>query len=89
MNLRYFIGQTSRTPSISYSDGEDSIEVDPQPYCFLKLGGTDSEKQFLDNHSAQDETELQRIPTCAVFHKSTSGRGAPHSFISELLSYLI
>ncbi|KAF9525089.1 potassium transporter [Crepidotus variabilis] len=81
MNLRYFIGQSSRTPSINFSDGEDSIDVDPQPYCFMKLGGPDSEKHRIDSQSLQVETELQRIPTCAVFHKTTSGRGVPHSFV--------
>jgi KUP system potassium uptake protein len=28
---------------------------------------------------------LARIPTCAIFHKLTTGRGVPHSFASEYL----
>lgn len=28
---------------------------------------------------------LARIPTCAVFHKFTTGRGVPHSFVSAYL----
>ena len=28
---------------------------------------------------------LARIPTCAVFHKLTHGRGVPHSFISAYI----
>lgn len=26
---------------------------------------------------------LARIPTCAIFHKLTTGRGVPHAFASE------
>lgn len=28
-----------------------------------------------------ERRELARIPTCAIFHKITEGRGVPHSFI--------
>lgn len=31
----------------------------------------------------QVKKPLARIPTCAIFHKLTTGRGVPHSFASE------
>lgn len=37
-------------------------------------------------HSPDDRSGLKvmaRIPTCAIFHKLTTGRGVPHTFISE------
>lgn len=35
--------------------------------------------------SEEERRELVRIPTCAVFHKLTIGRGVPHSFVGQYL----
>ena len=38
------------------------------------------------NASSDDKSSLKvmaRIPTCAIFHKLTTGRGVPHTFISK------
>jgi KUP system potassium uptake protein len=32
------------------------------------------------NDTNHEEMDVVRIPTCAVFHKITAGRGVPHSF---------
>lgn len=32
------------------------------------------------NYNTQMTTDLARIPSCAIFHKLTAGRGVPHSF---------
>jgi KUP system potassium uptake protein len=34
-----------------------------------------------DEGQAEEEHELVRIPTCAIFHKLSNGRGVPHTFI--------
>ena len=34
---------------------------------------------FIDDTN-QEEMDLVRLPTCAVFHKLTAGRGVPHAF---------
>lgn len=38
-----------------------------------------------DNHKSGLKV-MARIPTCAIFHKLTTGRGVPHTFISEFYS---
>ncbi|KAF8321383.1 potassium transporter [Cantharellus anzutake] len=43
------------------------------------LVDTNQELFFLDESSAS-AIQLPRIPTCAIFHKLTGGRGVPHSF---------
>lgn len=37
---------------------------------------------LLDEDTVHPRMLLPRLPTCAVFHKLTSGRGSPHSFYS-------
>jgi len=77
MNLRHFIGQTQKT-----SVEEDEIVADDRSeatYYFMKNTGI--EKKFDDDDSIDQKRELQRIPTCAVFHKIASGKGVPHTFV--------
>lgn len=40
---------------------------------------TDDSLTFVDDTN-QEEMDIVRLPTCAVFHKLTAGRGVPHSF---------
>lgn len=47
-------------------------------------GNSDAPSEASDSgHGHGHEVLLARIPTCAVFHKLTHGRGVPHSFVSE------
>ncbi|KAF9052418.1 potassium transporter [Hymenopellis radicata] len=54
-----------------------SDEDDLTTYYFMESLGT----IVPGGLSSQERKELVRIPTCAVFHKSTEGRGVPHSFV--------
>ena len=65
-----------RTP---VSETEDSIEEND-----VMLMEKDQELFFYDDTSTST-TQLARIPTCAIFHKLTSGRGVPHSFYGAFL----
>ena len=79
MNLRHFIGQTQKTPV-----EEDEIVADDRSeatYYFMK--NSVIEKKFDDDDSIDQKRELQRIPTCAVFHKIASGKGVPHTFVGQ------
>lgn len=82
MNLRHFIGQSQ---DVSDIDGDDDRDHDL--HYFLKNDKTAVEKEGLvDGNSVAvdlggDKKKLQRIPTCAIFHKIASGKGVPHTFI--------
>ncbi len=38
----------------------------------------------LPHDNANSTLELARLPTCAVFHRMTTGKGIPHSFTGNL-----
>lgn len=61
----------------------------PRDIKYYILEETKSPLQGLELDSAKASfRELARIPTCAIFHKFTIGRGVPHTFISEFYSHL-
>ena len=74
MNLRHFI---------QYGPGSDDkgeVEVEDDATLYYT---TDT---FLDGMSDVERKRLERIPSCAVFHKMTGGKGVPHTFIGMTLS---
>lgn len=42
-----------------------------------------------DRDGSKRIKELARIPTCAVFHNYTSGKGVPHSFVGKRPSCIL
>ncbi|KAH9480360.1 High affinity potassium transporter [Psilocybe cubensis] len=93
MNLRHFIHQTSKN---GHSLDDDSGSEDMSYYFLGKELPSDDAKfadeKHVDIHELQrgdgkidekhsEKKELQRIPSCAVFHKIASGPGVPHTFI--------
>lgn len=87
----------------SEDDDFDGVDVNsrhpPQTYYVLDYKNspetsqtaTIDEKVFQNGGSQgvgdMTKRELARIPTVAVFHKLTSGKGVPHSFISMSSSF--
>lgn len=72
------------------SDGP--TEVDAQPHVIIDdhrstvplyiLSRQESSDSDVGLRGAAVKKPLARIPTCAIFHKLTTGRGVPHSFAS-------
>ena len=69
MNLRHFIqhGDTD--------EKEGSVEVEDDATLYF------TSDTFLDGIPGIERKKLSRIPSCAVFHKVTGGKGVPHTFI--------
>lgn len=59
----------------------EEIDDDDSAYYYLP-----KEKQFAsqDRGLEVEKRDLARIPTMAIFHKLTVGRGVPHTFVGEL-----
>ncbi|TRM65069.1 potassium transporter [Schizophyllum amplum] len=99
VNLRHFILQGDLPDDPTFlagdKDGEGGSAVeepmdDPTPAPLYYLSGNMSSME--QNDEAQDEKvpqrrDLTRIPTCAVFHKFTAGRGVPHTFVGFIRQY--
>ncbi|KAG6833454.1 hypothetical protein H0H87_006821 [Tephrocybe sp. NHM501043] len=68
-NLRHFIQQSDK-----------KIEVDDSE---LSSSDTNSALYYMsaDAGALVERKRLQRIPTCAIFHKMSEGKGVPHTFI--------
>ncbi|PPQ85166.1 hypothetical protein CVT25_004173 [Psilocybe cyanescens] len=77
MNLRHFIHQTQKNGN---DLDEDSGSEDMSYYFLEKESQADDGKEIVDEKPSERK-ELQRIPSCAVFHKIASGPGVPHTFI--------
>lgn len=77
MNLRHFISPDEKASEANYD--EDGEELDPglPPYFYLP----NPAEQAAGEKMVQERRMLQRIPTCAVFHKIASGKGVPHTFV--------
>lgn len=74
-NLRHFISQET-VPKLSNGGVEDDeLESPPSTFRYYYLTA-DNQKH-----------ELTRIPTCAIFHKISQGKGVPHTFIGKFLRY--
>ncbi|PPR03507.1 hypothetical protein CVT24_006995 [Panaeolus cyanescens] len=83
MNLRHFIyqekGNTSeKDEEEDISDGTD--DTGNQAFYFL-THSNGLQKGRIQSAAMDDRKELQRIPTCAIFHKIASGKGVPHTFV--------
>ncbi|KAF7972843.1 hypothetical protein HWV62_16954 [Athelia sp. TMB] len=92
-NLRHFIltDNTDKKETLSLSpDGAYSSSIDANVLGEDKEG--DPSYYFLTSQKTREDDDkpesimeermdLARIPTCAIFHKLTSGKGVPHTFI--------
>lgn len=78
MNLRHFIQQHGGEipPADDDSVTQDSSVPDPSFYYLSNKSG--------DGNLGMEHKKLQRIPTCAVFHKVAEGKGVPHTFIGAV-----
>lgn len=77
VNLRHFIGLNE---SKKQTSDETSSEGDyPVSYYYIHnpLEAPIGEKAI------KERREIQRIPTCAIFHKLASGKGVPHTFVGK------
>lgn len=59
----------------------ESVHADIPCYITLSNATSIPEKRLEAPELLEEKLELARIPTCAVFHKLTPGKGVPHSFI--------
>lgn len=83
-NLRHFIW---REDKFSVGEVEDSQEIAEQvkeevsepTYYYLPTQSFSSKDEGLEI----EKRELTRIPTMAIFHKFTVGRGVPHTFVGR------
>jgi KUP system potassium uptake protein len=73
MNLRHLIGRARRPSTSPTEDGET--------YYYLRDRAGYSDTGDEEPVGGDKGKELPRIDSCAVFHKITSGRGVPHTFI--------
>ncbi|KAJ3818862.1 potassium transporter [Lentinula raphanica] len=85
-NLRHFISReeklhrievnNSQEPEITEATGkeEDATEA---TYYYVPTQSFSSKDEGLEI----EKRELTRIPTMAIFHKFTTGRGVPHTFV--------
>jgi KUP system potassium uptake protein len=75
MNLRHLIGRARRPSTSPTEDGET--------YYYLRDRAGYSDTGDEEPVGGDKGKELPRIDSCAVFHKITSGRGVPHTFIGR------
>lgn len=47
---------------------------------FIRDHDDSANATFVSRDDAQSMLQLARLPTCAVFHRLTAGKGIPHSF---------
>jgi KUP system potassium uptake protein len=73
---------TSKPESITEQEELETASV--QAYYYLAKDGKNDNSGYDDEKSVEEKRELVRIPTCAVFHKVSGGKGVPHSFVCEL-----
>ncbi|KAG8908676.1 hypothetical protein FRC01_007308 [Tulasnella sp. 417] len=75
--LTYVAGDTIK----SQGGDEEVDEDDDSPEGSVKANQT---LYLVPEDESQPRRHLARLPTCAVFHKLTSGRGVPHTFYGFL-----
>ncbi|KIK69708.1 hypothetical protein GYMLUDRAFT_34109 [Collybiopsis luxurians FD-317 M1] len=78
-NLRHFIWREDKKVNKNEANDED-IQEEEEPdsaYYYLPTQTFSSRDEGL----SIEKRELTRIPTMAVFHKLTVGRGVPHTFV--------
>jgi len=81
MNLSHFIRHSPKGGSHDMDD--QSSDDHDTSYYFLPKGANSVNDQKLVDEKSAERKELQRIPSCAVFHKIASGKGVPHTFIGK------
>ncbi|KAF9046080.1 potassium transporter [Panaeolus papilionaceus] len=84
MNLRHFIYQEKGGHASGVDDDGDSSDItdDTANQSFYMLSNSNGlEKSGTVPPASTERKELQRIPTCAIFHKVASGKGVPHTFV--------
>lgn len=66
-------------PEIEYTYREEDAKSNPEKYYVC-----DAEDRvinaLLPTPESSNLLQLARLPTCAVFHRLTAGKGVPHSF---------
>ncbi|KAG8951578.1 hypothetical protein FRC04_005865 [Tulasnella sp. 424] len=81
--LTYVAGDTIK----SAADGEDAdADADAEDGDDTTEGSIKAHRTLylVPEEETQPRRQLARLPTCAVFHKLTSGRGVPHTFYGFL-----
>ncbi|KAG6828165.1 hypothetical protein H0H92_008933 [Tricholoma furcatifolium] len=79
-NLRHFIQQGSKSALVN-APGKDIDETASEgESVFYYIPGI-NEKHDPSEIYELERRELQRIPSCAIFHKVAEGKGIPHSFV--------
>ncbi|KAF9468639.1 potassium transporter [Collybia nuda] len=87
-NLRHFIQQDKTSVTIQFPSetddivtevGDDQSVVGYDPTFYYNTGFTKESDHGIDVEN--ERKKLQRIPTCAVFHKIAQGKGVPHTFV--------
>jgi len=81
MNLRHFIRHSHKDGS-NVGDEQSSEDPDTSYYFLQNDSNSYTDQKIVDEKSA-NRMDLQRIPSCAVFHKIASGQGVPHTFIGK------
>ncbi|KAM6494401.1 Potassium transporter [Amanita muscaria] len=96
-NLRHFIQQNKSTESLfTAQDAEKADVVKPEDDHRVIIDSATATSRRVKalsyvtryrvtedpNEVLEAKRDLQRIPTCAIFHKFTRGTGVPHTFIS-------
>ncbi|KAJ4491170.1 potassium transporter [Lentinula edodes] len=83
-NLRHFIWREDKIPISKVKDSQEIVEqveeeeeVSEPTYYYLPTQSFSSKDEGLEI----EKRELTRIPTMAIFHKFTVGRGVPHTFV--------
>ena len=69
------LDQVAHTATSSTDD-----DLPKEKYFIRDSDGDVASNAFLPQKETQSMLELTRLPTCAVFHRLTSGDGIPHSF---------
>lgn len=93
-NPRHFIINSKNLPNtvtqidlpIMERDRSEKSDQAPTEVDVTAVTDIDEEDEgrlrFL-NYKTQMTTDLARIPSCAIFHKLTAGKGVPHSFYGD------
>jgi KUP system potassium uptake protein len=76
MNLRHFIYPNKK----SQTDDDISSEDDYPPSYYYTMRNLSDVP--VDEKMIEQRREIQRIPTFAIFHKLTPGKGIPHTFVA-------
>ena len=85
MNLRHFISPDEKSSEANYDEDGEKLDPGLPPYFYLPSPA----EKAAGEKMVEERRMLQRIPTCAVFHKIASGKGVPHTFIGTCHIILI